>query len=374
MSDEKLYQIALALVPKVGSVLTRQLVAYCGSARAVLSAPKGQLLKIPGVGTYIADQVRRADHLTHAEAELKRAERAGVHLLYFTEPTYPERLKRVPDSPPLLYYAGTADLNPARTVAVVGTRRATEYGRRVTENLVRDLQPYGCTIVSGLAYGIDITAHRAALQYDLPTIGVMASGIDIIYPAAHRATARQMEQTGGVLTENAFGTKPDAPLFPARNRIIAGLSDVVVLVESAARGGGLITARMANDYHREAMAVPGPLDAPFSEGCHRLVANHEAALYTGVESLINLLGWDEATTGAPKDALQTSLFTEQSFSPDEWKVLEVLRAQKAVQIDDLSYTTRLAISSLASLLLQLEFRGVVQVLPGKKYTLRDAAR
>ncbi|MGB3619115.1 MAG: DNA-processing protein DprA, partial [Catalinimonas sp.] len=143
MSDEKLYQIALALVPKVGSVLTRQLVAYCGSARAVLDAPRGKLLKIPGVGTYIADRLRSREYLPKAEAELERAERAGVRLLYFTEPDYPERLKRAPDSPPLLYYDGTADLNPPRTVALVGTRRATDYGRRITENIVRDLLPYG---------------------------------------------------------------------------------------------------------------------------------------------------------------------------------------------------------------------------------------
>ncbi|MGB3618362.1 MAG: DNA-processing protein DprA, partial [Catalinimonas sp.] len=164
------------------------------------------------------------------------------------------------------------------------------------------------------------------------------------------------------------------PLFPARNRIIAGLSDVVVVVESAVRGGGLITARMANDYHREAMAVPGPVDAEYSAGCHQLIARNEAALYTGVESLAQLLGWDQSATAAPTDALQTSLFTEQQFTPDEWRVMEVLRTRRSVQIDELSYTTRIGLSALSALLLQLEFRGVVQALPGKNYALRDASR
>ncbi|SDK44477.1 DNA processing protein [Catalinimonas alkaloidigena] len=366
-ADEILYRLALSFVPKVGSVLTRQLIGYCGSAKAVFTTPRGKLLRIPGIGKFIADNIQQADLLVKAERELALVEKHDVQLLWFTDEAYPSRLKHLPDSPPLLYYQGTASLNHARIVGIVGTRQATDYGRSVTEQIVRDLVPHECLVVSGLAYGIDITAHRAAVQHQLPTIGVMANGLDLVYPAAHKATAQQMRTHGGLLTENPFGTKPDAPQFPARNRIIAGLCDALVVVEAAAKGGALITADMAHQYDREVLAVPGNLGNPYSEGCNRLIRQLKAAIYTNIEDLEKLLNWD---LDAPARATTTQLHLDESlFSAEELSVLQVLRQQGAQQIDELGFATQLAAGRLASLLLNLEFQGMIKALPGKKYCL-----
>jgi DNA processing protein len=370
MTDEQnLYAVALTKLPGVGAQLTRQLVSYCGSPKAVFEAPPGKLFKIPGVGGSrakgILDGAKTA--LLQAEEIVRQAEQLEVQLLFYTSPKYPDRLKQIADAPTLLYYRGNANLNQKRIISLVGTRQQTAYGQAVTERIVEELKSYNVLIVSGLAYGIDIIAHRAALQAGLPTIGVMASGPDIIYPAVHRKYAERMLTQGGLLSENTFGTKPDAPRFPARNRIIAGMSDCTIVVEAALKSGTLITADIAHSYDKEVMAVPGNITSPVSEGTNYLIRSHKAAAYTSVQDLVELLNWDLENAAAAKVKAPALDLTD--FTADEVKVLGVLQQTREEQMDNLSWKAQVPVSLLASVLLGLEFKGVVKALPGKRFSL-----
>ena len=364
-----MYEVALGLLPGVGNALTRQLMSYCGSAKAVFMLPKGKLLKIPGIGPTFLQNLNGNQALQQAETTLKLAEAQQVQLLFYTHSQYPARLKQLPDAPCLLYYQGNADLNHPKIVSIVGTRQATDYGKRVTEKIVGDLQKYNPVIVSGLAYGIDIFAHRAAVAAGLPTIGVMGSGPDILYPAVHRKTAEKMRENGGLLTENTFGTKPDAPRFPARNRIIAGLGDCTIIVEAALKGGALITADIAHSYNKDVMAVPGNIDAPVSAGCNYLIKANKAAIYTGLADLEELLNWDGALASPSARYTPAPLYNAAEFDPDEWQIIQVLLASQDELMDNIAWKTQIPVSRLASVLLTLEFRGVVKSLPGKKFAL-----
>lgn len=370
MSTDTQHQIALTLVPGVGSILIRQLISYCGSATDVFQSPPARLLKIPGIGEATARSIRKPDSLTEAERVINRLETLGASALFYTDKAYPTRLKTLYDAPALLYVQGAGDLNATRTIGLVGTRQATDYGRRITNDMIEALLPYGVNVISGLAYGIDIAAHRASLVHGLPTFGVMASGIDIIYPNVHQKTAQEMLIQGGLLTESPPGTKPDAHLFPARNRIIAGLSDAVVVVEAAAKGGALITAEYANNYHREVFAVPGQLHQTFSAGCNKLIRENKAQIYTNPKDLIEALNWDQPQTQPSKQ-----IFTHSGTSlplditDEESQILALLRQASDVHIDELSWKSQVPMGRLASLLLNLEFRGFVRSLPGKKYAL-----
>lgn len=353
-------------MPGVGGVLIRQLMSYCGSASDVFRASVSRLVKIPGIGEVTARAILHPEVLREAEQVQGRCEKLGVEQLFYTNNRYPARLKALYDAPPMLYWQGAADLNTARTIGIVGTRQATDYGRRIAEELILALQPYGPLIISGLAYGIDIMAHRASLVGGLPTIGVMASGIDIIYPHVHKKTAQEMQVMGGLLTENRPGVKPDARLFPARNRIIAGLSDVVIVVEAAAKGGALITAEYANNYHREVFAVPGHLNQTFSQGCNKLIRENKAQIYTKPGDIIENLNWDQ--TGGKTAPVEKTLLALE-FTEEESQILALFRQQADWQIDELSWHSQIPLGKLASLLLNLEFKGIVRTLPGKKYQL-----
>jgi DNA processing protein len=267
-----------------------------------------------------------------------------------------------------LYYKGNVDLNHFRSIGIVGTRQATEYGKKTTESIVEQSKPYNPLIVSGLAYGIDITAHKAALEYQLPTIAVIASGIDVIYPAQHEKYIEQIISNGGIITENPFGMQPMRNLFLARNRIIAGLSDASIIIESAAKGGSLVTAEFANNYHRQVFAVPGTLANKASEGCNKLIQQNKANIYTKINDLVEALNWDSELneTIAPKMSdLDLSLFTDE-----ESQVISHLRTHGEMQIDELSWQTQITINRLASLLLNLEFQGIIKAMPGKKFGLK----
>jgi DNA processing protein len=368
MTDQQ-DQIALTLVPGVGVVLIRQLISYCGSASEVFRAPVAKLLKIPGIGDATARALGKPEPRHEAETVLRQLEKLNARALFYTDPDFPTRLKTLYDAPALLYQQGAANLNATRTLGIVGTRQATEYGRRITEELVQGLQPLGVTIVSGLAYGIDIAAHRASVVHQLPTIGVMASGLDIIYPATHHKTAQDMLALGGLLTESRPGTKPEAHLFPARNRVIAGLSDAVIVVEAAAKGGALITAEYANNYHREVFAVPGSLAQGFSVGCNKLIRENKAQIYTRPDDIVQALNWDQTLTGKTlpgrKPATDSPLPVD--FTAEESQVVALLRQVTDMHIDELSWKTQVPMGKLAALLLNLEFRGFVRTLPGKKY-------
>ncbi len=369
MQEETIFKVALSLTSGVGNVVTRQLISYCGSASGVFRSPRGKLLKIPGIGPKTADSILGKEALIKAEGECEKASKAGVELLFYTDAAYPARLRQIADAPTLLYAKGRADFNAQKTIAIVGTRQATTYGKEITENIVADLKEYeSVVIISGLAYGIDITAHKAALKRGIPTIGVIASGIDIIYPAAHKNIAAQMAETGAILTEYPFETKPDAPYFPARNRIIAGLADVVIVVEAAKKGGALITAELANDYNREVFAVPGNLGASHSEGCNLLIKDLKANIFTSTRDLEIQMNWEEKKlTSQPQTG--TLSIEDSGLTGDEKQIIILLRNQIEMPIDDLCWQSQIPVGKMASLLLSLELKGMVKALPGKRFTI-----
>ena len=366
-ATEKHAQIALTLVNGIGDVLIRNLISYAGSAQKAFTLPPAKLLKIPNIGVVLANNLHNKTIWTEAEKIIAQAEKDGVQILFYTDKNYPDRLKRNYDAPALMYYKGNADLNATKAVAIVGTRQATEYGKKISAEIVEGLQVHNALIISGLAYGIDIAAHKAALKNDLPTIGVMASGLDIIYPNQHEKTVQAMLEKGGLLTESPFGTGPDAPRFVARNRIIAGMSDVTIVVESAKRGGGLISAEYANNYHREVFAVPGDIRNKFSEGCNNLIRQNKAQIYTNVQDLIDTMNWD--LSGKTPEKIPQQLFDDTQFSDEEAQILALLRRNETMQIDEIAWQSQMSMGNLASLLLSLEFQGIVKSLPGKKYGL-----
>lgn len=365
MDQTRLSLLALHFIPGIGDHLIRQLVSYCGSAERVFQLPKGKLLKIPGIGEVTADAIRQGKPFANAENEIRKAEKENTTLLFFTDPDYPSRLRQINDAPSLLYVKGNIDFENPKVVGIVGTRQATAYGRDRVDELVADLVPHKALIVSGLAYGIDIHAHKQALKFSLPTVGVMGSGIDVIYPAAHKETAKKMMENGGIATEHRFGTQPDAHNFPARNRIVAALCDCVIIVEAAEKGGALITAEIANSYNKDVFAFPGNIGQSHSAGCNNLIKSNRANLITTVKDLEYIMSWDAAT--APK---KKASFNLEKFLPEEQKVIKAMMENKnQLMIDELSWKTNIPISQLASILLQLEFGGIVTSLPGKVYRL-----
>ncbi len=371
MEKEILYTLALHLLEGVGGIKARQLISYSGSAEAVFNLSRAKLLKIPQIGERIAATLKDTNVIAQAEQELDKALKQNIKILTYHHPDYPKRLRQIYDAPLVLFCKGDTDFNNHKSIAIVGTREATDYGKSITEEIVQDLQKHQALIVSGLAYGIDIAAHRACLKYNLPTVGIMASGTDVIYPHAHQKTVTQMlEQGSSVLSENKLGTKPDASRFPARNRIIAGMADAVIVVEAKAKGGALITADLAVDYHKEVFAVPAHLHKATSEGCHNLIKTHKASLYTHIKDLETLLNWTNENTQPTINPI--TFETEmQSLSPVEQKVVEVLMQQplKAYPIDELSWFVQTPIQQVNSAVLNLELLGFVKALPGKKYSL-----
>lgn len=363
----KLHQLALSFIPHIGNVLIKQLVSYCGSAENVFKTPKGKLCKIPSIGPKTAELIanHQTEALTKAEKALAQAEKDSVTILFYTDEKFPTRLKQFADLPALLYWQGNADLNAAPTVGIVGTRKATGYGKEITEEIVVGLKPLNALIISGLAYGIDIIAHRQAIKTGLPTIAVLGSGLDRIYPGEHTATARQMVHGGGLLTEYPFGTAPAAPNFPYRNRIVAALCDVVIVVETAIKGGAMITAEYANEYNREVFAVPGNLGQVYSEGCNYLISKHKAHLFTSVKAMAELMGWQTAPT------LEKSTGKVQviDLSKEEAEIFSLLKQHGEMHLDDLGWQSGLGVAQAAVVLLNLEFQGLVKALPGKRYAL-----
>jgi DNA processing protein len=366
-THDKLYQIALTLIPKIGDVLVRQLISYCGSAEEAFKTPIPKLLKIPNIGQIIAQNMQDKSVLEKAWKIIQEADKQGVELLFYMDKNYPNRMKQLYDSPVLMYYKGKADLNAQKTVAIVGTRQSTDYGKNVTEQIIAELSAFNPLIISGLAYGIDIVAHKACLKNNVPTIGVMASGIDLIYPYQHKNTSIQMQEIGGILTEQTFGTEPDPRFFPQRNRIIAGMSDVTIVVEAAVKGGALITAEYANNYHRDVFAVPGQIGKSFSEGCNKIIKENKAQIFTSIKDVVEALNWD--MEGHEKSKNQTAPIDFSNFTEEESTVLALLHKNQEMQIDEMAWQSQIHVAKLSSLLLNLEFQGHIRSLVGKKYKI-----
>ena len=352
------------MLPGVGDILAKNLVAYCGSAEAVFKEKKQALAKIPGIGSATAAKISSAKPLQRAEEELRFVQEKNVQLFFYLDNDYPKRLKHCSDGPILLYYKGNASLNPDRALAMVGTRNATAHGKQLTEKLVESLKPYHASVISGLAYGIDITAHKAAVDHNVPTIGVLAHGLDRIYPALHTKIADQMLENGGLLTELPSGTNPDRENFPKRNRIIAGMTDATIVVEAAAKGGALITAEIAHGYNRDVFAVPGRPDDVYSAGCNKLIYLNKAAILRSAKDFEFYLNWESEKDAAKKQD-QTKLFID--VAPEEEPITEVLRVNGKTHIDALCQKAGLPISQTVQLLFSLELKGAIRTHPGKVY-------
>ena len=362
MTEQKLYEIALTLIPNIGDVNGKKLVAYCGGAEAVFCESKKALKRISGMNDNIIQGIDSKEVRNRAEEELLFIEKNGIKPLFYLDKEYPKRLQHCHDSPMLLYYKGNADLNAEKTVGIVGTRNITDYGKYIVEKLVEDLSSDNIMIISGLAYGVDAAAHRTALKYDLATVGVLGHGMQTIYPAENRKLATNMIEKGGILTEFVSGTTPFSGNFPKRNRIVAGMVDCLVVVESALKGGAMITAEIANSYDREVFAVPGKVGDFYSEGCNHLIRTNKANLMVGAEDIRYVMRWDVDTKVVAK---QLRLFRD--FSEDEKKVMDVFAKSNVVHLDDIIVGTDLSPSKIASILLSLEFDGVLTALPGKRY-------
>jgi len=364
MTDSLLHQIALTLVPQVGAITAKNLVSYCGSAEAVFRAKRSELLKIPGIGPALVDALQTAGPLQQAERELVFLDNNNITALFYTHEYYPVRLRQCHDSPAILFFKGSSVqmLNAERIVAIVGTRQPTDYGKALCEEIVEDLKPYNVLIVSGLAYGVDITAHRKATALGVPNIGVLGQGLGSIYPAQHRATALKMMEHGGLLTEYISSTQPDREHFPMRNRIITGLCDALLVVESAISGGSMISAELATGHERDVFALPGRVKDAKSAGCNLLIKNLRAKLVESAADMAANLQWPEP---GKTHTIQTRLFMDLSNA--EAQLLERIRKTTDVAIDQLSSASGLAAGELAALLLALEFKGAIRTLPGKRY-------
>lgn len=364
--NDLLYKIALTMVPNIGPVLSKNLISYCGSAEAVFKQKKTALSKIPGIGIAKVNDILNADVISRAEQEMQFIEKQKIKAISYSDESYPWRLKHFEYCPTVLYYKGCQDLNPMRTVAIVGSRRPSERGKMITEKIIESLYAYNVVIVSGLAYGVDGCAHKKSLEVNIPTIGVMGNGHDIIYPGEHKDLAKKMLLNGGLLTEFCSRTKPDKVNFPMRNRIIAAMSDALIVIESKASGGSIITAEFANEYNKDVFAIPGSPGDELSQGCNALIKKNKAHLMESVEDLVYIMRWDEIDK---KKSIQTSMFIE--LDEAEQQVVDFIRGKKQASIDELIIKLNLPSSTIATQLLSLEFKGIVRSLPGKKYLINN---
>lgn len=363
----EVHNLAISMIPGVGDVLAKALISHFGSAEAVFSACVHKLTLIPGIGSDRATQILRTDALLRAEQMLKTIKEQGIRLLFFQDVDYPSRLRNCIDAPVVLFYKGTADLNCTRIVSVVGTRNATEYGKNLCKQLIEALSASGALVISGLAYGIDVTVHKECLQASVPTIGVLGHGLDMIYPRLHQAVAHKMLLNGGLITEFPFGSPPDRENFPKRNRIIAGMADAVVVVEATRKGGALITAEIANSYNRDVYAFPGRTTDLFSEGCNFLVKTNRAGLLQHAKDLLYYLGWD-----APEKTSRLSAQIEMPIGLDDAEQLIVKAVQATpLSIDNIGILTEIPQSKLAVILFNLEMKGILVSTPGNIYRLQS---
>lgn len=369
MLDERIYTLALTRIPGLGLIGACSLVRTLGGASEVFLHRKELRELVPEVSDKLVKALDCPEAFRRAEEELEFAEKNRIQCITLNDAAYPSRLRECEDAPLALFYRGNVSLDALRVVSLVGTRHATSYGEDLCHAFVRDLKELcpDVLLVSGLAYGIDIHAHRAALQFGFPTVGVLAHGLDRIYPAAHRKTAIAMMDQGGLLTEFMSGTNPDRQNFVKRNRIVAGMSDATIVVESAAKGGALITAELAESYHRDCFAFPGRTTDAYSIGCNELIRNNRASLILSAEDFVKAMGWTHPDD-KPNAIVQRELFPE--LSEDERKVVDLLRqTPEGIQINALVVGANIPINRMSALLFELEMKGVVRAMAGGVYRL-----
>lgn len=370
MNDPRLYPIALTMINGVGCVLGRNLLQYFGSAEATFREKQQALEKVPGIGTYTAGKIKKEEVLRKAEEELAFIDKNKINLFTIEDEAYPYRLKECPDAPLVLYTKGNFSLNSKKIISIVGTRQCTNYGDELTEKFLRDASEAfpDLLIISGLAYGVDIRAHQYALKYKLPTIGVLAHGLDRIYPNTHRDTAIKMLSHGGLLTDFPSRTNPDRQNFVMRNRIVAGLADATLVIESAEKGGSLITADLAFSYGREVFAFPGRVSDKHSMGCNKLIRENKAALITSFEDFIHHTGWEKKMQSS-KEPNQTTLpFDNKTEALSD---IEIILREQPLHINQMVVKLSRTVQDISSQLFVLELEGKVKALPGQIYKLTD---
>jgi DNA processing protein len=364
MHKDLLHQIALTLLPNIGDVRAKALLETFGDAESIFKASKKNLENIEGIGSIAANSIKQFSDFKICEDEIKFIEKSKITPLFITDENYPQRLLNCYDSPTLLYYKGNANLNTIKIISIVGTRTNSDYGKNVCDKILEDLAEQNVLITSGLAFGIDTIAHKASLKNNLKTVGVMAHGLDKVYPAQNKTLAVEMLSQGGILTDFMSGTNPDRQNFPRRNRIVAGICDALIVIESSAKGGSLITAELANSYNKDVFAIPGRVNDSRSEGCNYLIKNNKALLITSADDLLHIMNWKDAPK---KVKQQRELFIE--LTPDEKIITDILKERENIQIDELYFKSGLSSSAVAQALLMLEMQGVVASLPGKVFKL-----
>ena len=366
MKSNVIYKIALLKLKGIGSVNAKLLLSYCGSAEAVFSAPKEELIAIPQIGEITANHIlsSKEEAISIAEEEIDFVEKNNIQVISYYDEQYPNRLKYCDDSPVTLFYKGNASLNAQKMLTMVGTRKITNYGKQLIKDFLFQLRGMDVTVVSGLAYGVDTEVHKACLEYQLPTIGVLAHGLDAMYPARNKKLSKTMLEKGGLLTEFTTNTRPDRENFPKRNRIVAGLTDATIVVESGESGGSLITADIAFSYSRDVMAFPGSVGQEHSQGCNNLIKYNKASLIETADDALRLLGWQRGEQ--TKQNRQKQLFLD--LNEVEQQIVKVLMKQPH-SAEMISVKSSLPLSLVRTHLLNLELNGVVRISPGNQYTL-----
>ncbi|NDV79018.1 DNA-processing protein DprA [Dysgonomonas sp. 511] len=368
-SDKRLYQIALTKIAGVGDIIGRNLLQVMGGdAEAIFKANRKTLIN-KGIPARIADEILKKEVLLNAEKELNFIDKNKLSFYFIADDAYPTRLKECSDAPLALYFKGNVDFNNEKVISIVGTRQSTAYGNKFCDTFLEEISSSlpGTLIISGLAYGIDINAHRAALKHGLPTIGVLAHGLDIIYPAQHRQTAVEMLANGGLLTEFPSTTQPDRFNFVRRNRIVAGMADAIIVVESDEKGGSLITADFANSYCKDVFATPGKTTDKYSKGCNKLIASHKADLFLSTSYFLQQMGWDKASAKQKKAPRQQDLFLV--LTEEEQKIVDTLSKTESLHIDQLARELGIPTYTLFSTLLEMEMKGIIKNLPGNLFCL-----
>ncbi len=363
-TQELYYRLALCRVNGIGPIKSKKLIGFFGSAKEIF-AHKQRALRKSGLCTDIdAAAISTFNDFGSIDQELQYCDKNGIRILDYDDEFYPQRLKACVDSPLLLFFKGQADINPPRILSVIGTRSFSDYGRKICEELIEQLKPFGVLVVSGLAYGIDVIAHKACLKNNMATVGVLAHGLHTVYPYAHKTIAADMLQQGGLLSEYFSKSKPDRGNFPSRNRIVAGMADATVVIETDIRGGSMITADLAFSYNRDVFCFPGRSIDPKSAGCNLLIKKLRAQLVTSAEDIAMELGWKQITRPKP---VQKELFME--LNSEEQHIVAALREKATMHVDELLSLTGLNSSQIAMGLLNLEMKDLVRVVPGKMISL-----
>lgn len=361
--SELCHTLALMQVEGVGDVIAKKLLQHCGNAAEVFASKKSQLQKIDGIGSVVIKNLQDKSVFKKAEAELQFLAQENISTTYFQEDNYPERLKNCYDSPVLLFQAGSIDLQNQRIISIVGTRQITTYGMEFTKKLIEEISPLNPIIVSGFAYGVDIYAHQIAMDCGLQTIGVLAHGLNQIYPKTHKKYMAKMEQNGGFLTEFWSSSNPDKENFIKRNRIVAGISEATIVIESAERGGSLVTANLANDYNRDVFAVPGRTTDKYSQGCNNLIKTQRANLLTSAADLVYILNWELKRES--QKVVQKQLFV--TLTDEEQIIYDYLQKTGKEMMDIIALECDFPIYRISSILLNMELKGVIRTLPGKMF-------